>query len=409
MGGNGVGDERPTSRPAWSAAARRASTAVAAATAAEHEQLHVSAPRAELNSEVEVFQVTDVATAQEVTRTLLAMPAETYHACDTEVAHLDLNKSPIGQGTVICVSVYSGPDVDYGRGKGQALWIDTTDAEVLQAMKPFLEAPQCAKVWHNYGFDRHVLWNHQIDVRGFGGDTMHMARLWDASRTAGYSLEVLTEELVGRRKAPMKELFGVPVLRKDGSPGRKIELPPVEQLQNSPMTRSEWIGYSVYDSQGTWLLHSALRERLEDVEWQGGLTLFDFYNKYWRPFGELLTDLEREGIKVDAESKLPAAEKRALAKREMCELKFRRWATSYSPNAWFMNPGSGTQVSTLLFGGALNPRTREHTPKSRTFSLAREEYEEMLAARDGGEVDGAALAHTTSGVAAPESEYHCGG
>lgn len=26
---------------------------------------------------------------------------------------------------------------------------------------------------------------------------------------------------------------------------------------------------------------------------------FDLYVKYWVPFGELLTDMEREGIKVD--------------------------------------------------------------------------------------------------------------
>ena len=37
-------------------------------------------------------------------------------------------------------------------------------------------------MWHNYSFDRAVLWNHEIDVRGFGGDTMHMARLWDSNR-----------------------------------------------------------------------------------------------------------------------------------------------------------------------------------------------------------------------------------
>jgi DNA polymerase-1 len=27
--------------------------------------------------------------------------------------------------------------------------------------------------------------------------------------------------------------------------------------------------------------------------------MWKFYQKYWLPFGEVLTDLEREGIKVD--------------------------------------------------------------------------------------------------------------
>ena len=135
------------------------------------------------------------------------MPAHTIHACDTEVAGLDLSKSPIGQGTVTCISVYSGPEADYGRGAGMALWVETLDPAVLEAFRPLLESERCLKVWHNYGFDRHVLWNHGLDVRGFGGDTMHMARLWDASRQAGYSLEILTDELCGRRVREEPDAF----------------------------------------------------------------------------------------------------------------------------------------------------------------------------------------------------------
>ena len=202
-----------------------------------------------------IFEVGDVQTMREVTAILLALPETTFHACDTEVADLDIKKTPLGQGRVTCVSIYSGPDVDYGRGPGHALWVDTTDPEVLAALKPFLECERCLKVWHNYGFDRHVLWNHGVDVRGFGGDTMHMARLWDAGRLAGYSLEALTTELVGRRKTPMLEIFGIPILKADGTPGARKQLPPIDDLQNNPMTRPEWVQYSCYDSQGTWLLH----------------------------------------------------------------------------------------------------------------------------------------------------------
>lgn len=146
-----------------------------------------------------VFEISDTATATAVVARLLAMDPTTIHACDTEVADIDVKKSPLGQGRVTCVSLYSGPDADYGRGPGQALWIDTSDEAVLHAFRPFLESEKCLKAWHNYAFDRHVLWNHGVDVQGFGGDTMHMARLWDASRIEGYSLAVLTEELVSRQ------------------------------------------------------------------------------------------------------------------------------------------------------------------------------------------------------------------
>ena len=118
--------------------------------------------------------------------------------------------------------MYSGPEIDFGTGPGRALWIDTTAPGVLEAMRPWLEDEGAKKVWHNYGFDRHVLNNEGIDLKGFSADTMHMARLWDASRKSGYSLEQLTAELVGRRKTPMKEIFGVPRLKRDGTPGKSI-------------------------------------------------------------------------------------------------------------------------------------------------------------------------------------------
>jgi DNA polymerase-1 len=70
---------------------------------------------------------------------------------------------------------------------------------VRQVFKDYLEDEGIKKVWHNYSFDRHVLGNHHVDCKGFGGDTMHMARLWDSSRQAkgggkGYSLAALTND-----------------------------------------------------------------------------------------------------------------------------------------------------------------------------------------------------------------------
>ncbi len=40
-----------------------------------------------------------------------------------------------------------------------------------------------------------MFFNHGINVKGFGGDTMHMARLEDSSKKpGGYSLASLTNE-----------------------------------------------------------------------------------------------------------------------------------------------------------------------------------------------------------------------
>lgn len=50
---------------------------------------------------------------------------------------------------------------------------------LIYEFKEYFESNHIKKVWHNYSFDRHILYNIGIDCKGFYADTMHMARLWD--------------------------------------------------------------------------------------------------------------------------------------------------------------------------------------------------------------------------------------
>jgi len=141
--------------------------------------------------------------------------ADRIFACDTEVIDIDVTRhSPCCHGQVSCFSVYCGPDVDFGDDVLQdgapprsMLWVDTwldgdvdraeEAAAIVQVFRPFFESTAHKKVWHNYSFDRHVIERMGFRCAGFDGDTMHMARLWDSSRTGrgGYSLEALTCKL----------------------------------------------------------------------------------------------------------------------------------------------------------------------------------------------------------------------
>jgi hypothetical protein len=89
---------------------------------------------------------------------------------------------------------------------------DPPAAAILEAFRPFLESEAAPKIWHNYGFDRHVLSNKGVALGGFAGDTMHMAR-WVARRAvvglaaglrggreAGWQEEEDEEEEGGRRR-----------------------------------------------------------------------------------------------------------------------------------------------------------------------------------------------------------------
>lgn len=114
------------------------------------------------------------------------------HAWDTETLGIDAKtESPVGNGRILCAQCFIGPDVDFGNGP--RLFIDNyADSEgVIDEFKAYFEDDKMKKVWHNYGFDRHILGNHKINAKGFGGDTMHMARLANPSRMR-YGLKHLT-------------------------------------------------------------------------------------------------------------------------------------------------------------------------------------------------------------------------
>jgi DNA polymerase-1 len=163
----------------------------------------------------DVVIVNDVSKARAVADRL-ATASDRYHAVDTEVDGIDLSREgPVGNGIVTCFTVYSGPDFSYdGVTSGKALFVDTTVPDVLDQFRDFFASNTIKKVWHNYGFDRHVVENMQLQMSGFGGDTMHMARLYDSARLRthggdGYSLEALGRDLLsdGRAKVSMKTLF----------------------------------------------------------------------------------------------------------------------------------------------------------------------------------------------------------
>lgn len=108
----------------------------------------------------------------------------------------------------------------------------------------------------------------------------------------------------------------------DGTPGKERLLPPLLSIQRDPATFARWVDYSTYDAESTWLLREVLQEKLSSRPWAAGLSLFDFYQRFFVPFAECLTDMERAGIRVDKEGILPAAERQALQDRAAHEKKF---------------------------------------------------------------------------------------
>jgi len=200
---------------------------------------------------------------------------------------------------------------------------------------------------------------------------MHMARLWDSSRrwVGGYSLEGLTgdrhvmsrakldheKDLIG--KVSMTTIFGQKKLKIDGSEGKMTTIAPVDVLQRDE--RIPWICYSVLDARSTLKLYESLKSHLSDMPWNlDGVrvlhkNMYDFYQEYLQPFGELLVKMESEGMLVDR-LYLKGIEDVAKAEQEAAVNRFRKWASRYCPDAKYMNVGSDAQLRVLLFGGTIN-------------------------------------------------------
>ncbi|GFZ07436.1 polymerase gamma 2 [Actinidia rufa] len=329
-----------------------------------------------------VLVVDNISKAREIVRMLTHKYRHRVHACDTEVANIDVKlETPVDHGEIICFSIYSGPEANFGDGKS-CIWVDVLDGggkSLLIEFASFFEDPKIKKIWHNYSFDKHILENYGLKVSGFHADTMHMARLWDSSRRikGGYSLEALTcdpvvccdENLIG--KVSMKTIFGRRNVKKNGSEGKIITIPPVEELQRED--RKQWICYSALDSMSTLKLFENLKRKLFRMKWKlDGCekgSMLDFYEKYWRSFGELLVKMETDGMLVDR-AFLAEVEKVAREEQEVAANRFRSWASKYCPDAKYMNVGSDAQLRQLFFGGIQNRKDpNESLPQERTFKV----------------------------------------
>lgn len=365
----------------------------------QHQPSHATAvtPNSTAAAPVGVTVVADRRSAACVVAQLMSLPASHPVAWDTETTGVNPAKeSPVHRGSVICATAYAGSSVDFGTGP--RLFIDTLDGEpgLLDVFRPYFESPSCQKVWHHYAFDRHVLSNHNIHVSGFAGDTMHMARLHNSALPRYALAELCTRYLDNYEKVTMTDRFGKRDVLKSGAEGKSVIVPPTVTLQRGTESRLEWIDYSTADAELTHRLYNVLRNSLLVSCIAGTNSLPDLKKRYpnllslyehiMLPFGQLLTDVERTGFRVDVDW-LKKMENQAESDRVQLEKSFVEWAAKHSPDARYMNINSDQQKLQLFFAPCTKKGDKkEEIPQSKSFSIAmtgavRDRYLEDLSKR----------------------------
>lgn len=216
--------------------------------------------------------VDNAATAARVLYHLLGPPGEEpLVSLDTETTGCNPKKeSPVGRAKLWCMTL--------AWMQGDTVATAFIPAEWVGAFRAWLECKAYRKVGQNiFGYDRHVLRNAGIELRGIVGDTQRMSRLLNPAKDGGHGLKdqarALGIEMVdyaetvatvwhGKVKQPTaKEGARTPVnFAKQGESD-------VETLWQTAWRRPQIIDYAVLDAVAGLLVHTDNERKLRERVW----------------------------------------------------------------------------------------------------------------------------------------------
>ncbi|CAM4185003.1 DNA polymerase I [Kerstersia similis] len=195
-------------------------------------------------------------------------------ALDTETTSLDAMQARLvglslavrpGQACYIPVA-HRGPDQP----------VQLPLAQVLDALRPWLENPAKAKLLHHAKYDTHVLANEGIKLLGVKHDTMLQAYALESHRSVG--MNELAQRWLGRSGVAYEDLCG------KGAKQIGFDEVPLEQAAH----------YASEDADFTFALHEALYPKVR--EQAGLLAIYELEMQVFH----VLWQVERNGVLIDA-------------------------------------------------------------------------------------------------------------
>ena len=151
-------------------------------------------------------------------------------------------------------------------------------AKILEDFKPVFESEKIEKIAHNLKYDRAILENYQIDLKGPKFDTMLAHYLINSD--SRHNMDHLAESYLNYNTVSIKDLIGT------GKKQISMRDVPVEQIAD----------YAAEDADITWQLFEKFLPKLDENDTR---KLFD---EVEMPLIPVLSDMERQGIKLDSEA-----------------------------------------------------------------------------------------------------------
>ncbi len=287
-----------------------------------------------------------VRTAEDFDALLERLEAAELVAFDTETTSLDYM-----QARVVGLSFSVAP----GQGWYLPLAHQGEDADpqlereaTLERLRPWLESARHAKLGHHLKYDRNVLANHGITLDGIREDTMLESYVLDAGANR-HDLDTLAERHLNHRTITYEDVAGKGV----------------KQIPFAEVSVERATEYAAEDAEVCLRLHAVLAPRLAEAEGPQSV-----YREIEMPLVPVLSDMERTGVRVDAE--LLRVQSAELLERmeEVAE-------QAYSEAGGEFNLGSPKQIQEILYDRLGLPVLRR-TPKGQP-STAEDVLEQMAA------------------------------
>ena len=205
--------------------------------------------------------------------------------------------------------------------------------EVLEKFKPLLESTDIKKIGQNLKYDRNVLLNHGIDMRGIEHDTMLQSYVCDASAHR-HDLDELA-----------KKYLNVSTTHFEDIAGKGVKQLTFNQIEVEPAA-----DYAAEDADIALQLHGLLNKMVEAEP-----ALSKVYREIEVPLLGVLSTIERTGVMVDAD----------LLKKQSNEIEKKVAAIealAHEDAGQTFNLGSSKQIGELLYEVKGMPVIRK-TPK----------------------------------------------
>ncbi len=237
--------------------------------------------------------------------------------------------------------------------------------KTLDKLKPLLEAPTALKVGQNLKYDRSVLLNHGIELKGIRHDTMLESYVLD-SVSNRHDMDTLCQKHLHHTNVKFEDVAGK---GKNQLTFNQIELKDTIS-DNGEVTARGAAFYAAEDADMTLRLHNFFWPQLKPRKAQEQL-----YREIEIPLLKVLSDIERNGVLVDAE--MLAKQSTELATR-MNELE----QDIYQASGGEFNLGSPKQIQEIFFNkDKLNLPVIRKTPKGQP-STAEDVLQELAEEHD---------------------------